>query len=205
MGPIALLGLSWGPSWNRLGALLGRFWAILNLPVALSGRSWGRLGPCWGRLEAILGGLGAIFGPLGAPLAPERRILKITKTIGFSMISAFWILYRTVLGVSWAVLEASWEHLERRLGPLEPCWKPCEQTCGRLGQFCKEFGHPGAEKLVEEGPRGVGRKGGGIEKVCRPPGPGPDRLLHYRSPSLQRAAPQGRFTTERFTPGTLHP
>ena len=64
-----LLGPFLEPSWSPLGALVGRFWAILSLPETLLGRSWGRLGASWGRLGTILGRFRAIFGPLGASMA----------------------------------------------------------------------------------------------------------------------------------------
>ena len=64
-----LLGPFLKPSWSRLGALVGRSWAILSLPETLLGRSWGRLGASWGRLGTILGRFRAIFGPLGASMA----------------------------------------------------------------------------------------------------------------------------------------
>ena len=73
VGPDVPLGTLLGPflerSWSRLGALVGRSWAILSLPEALLGRSWGRLGASWGRLGTILGRFRAIFGPLGASMA----------------------------------------------------------------------------------------------------------------------------------------
>ena len=64
-----LLGPFLEPSWSRLGALVGRSWAILSLPETLLGRSWGRLDASWGRLGTILGRFRAIFGPLGASMA----------------------------------------------------------------------------------------------------------------------------------------
>ena len=64
-----LLGPFLELSWSRLGALVGRSWAILSLPETLLGRSWGRLGASWGRLGTILGRFRDIFGPLGASVA----------------------------------------------------------------------------------------------------------------------------------------
>ena len=64
LGPMSLLGPSWCLSWGPLGALVGRARAILSLPVALLGRSWGCLGPRRGRFGDILGRIGVIFWEL---------------------------------------------------------------------------------------------------------------------------------------------
>ena len=69
LGPMSLLGPSCCLSWGPLGDLVGRARAILSLPVALLGRSWGCLGPRRGRFGGIWGRIGAIFGPLGASMA----------------------------------------------------------------------------------------------------------------------------------------
>ena len=61
-----VLGLS-GPSWGRLGAVLGP--------------SWGHLGPSWGRLGAVLG----LLGQLGTQDRPKRA-QESPKTI----LSPFW-------------------------------------------------------------------------------------------------------------------
>ena len=66
----------WAPSWNRLGALLGRLagllgrlgallgrlgaiceasWAVLGRSWAVFGRFWGPLGPSWDDLWSLLG------------------------------------------------------------------------------------------------------------------------------------------------------
>ena len=57
------------PSWSRLGAIVGRSWAIFSLPETFLGRSWGRLGASWGRLGTILGRFRTIFGPPAASMA----------------------------------------------------------------------------------------------------------------------------------------
>ena len=86
MGPSVLepswtvLGLS-GPSWGRLGAVLGPSWGHLGPSWAVLGPSWGHLGPSWGRLGAVLG----LLGQLGTQDRPKRA-QESPKTI----LSPFW-------------------------------------------------------------------------------------------------------------------
>ena len=125
----ALLAGSWGllrPSWS----LLGRSWGPL-------GASWGALGGVLGPLECLLGRLGSHakrhqddmpkkvnfqtnFGPQRHICSPPKRRPKSTK-IGpktspklrrFSRAKK--IVFKTVLGPSWADLGAFWR----------PSWAP---------------------------------------------------------------------------------
>ena len=82
---------------GRLGALLGLSWAHFGasygLLEALSGASWGPLGPLLGHLGALLGRLGALCGSLGPSWgdlgSPLGRLGAISEAPG------------AVLGRSW--------------------------------------------------------------------------------------------------------
>ena len=104
-----------GPTWRRLGSILGPSWAILGPPWAILGPPWpglalpgAVLGPSWphpGPSLAILSGPGPILGPSWDHLGPS------------------W----DHLGPSWVVSGPSWDHLGAILGPgtsLEPTRDP---------------------------------------------------------------------------------
>ena len=79
-----------GASLNRLGALLGRFRAVLEVIFSVLEASWAVLGPSWGRLGGLLGRHGAIleaswaifgrpWGPLGPSWAVGRPKMRKCK------------------------------------------------------------------------------------------------------------------------------
>jgi len=69
------LGASWvalRPSWDRLGAVLGRLATVL-------GRSWAVLRPSWGGLGPSLARLGDFWGGLGTPYVPRHRFAILDR------------------------------------------------------------------------------------------------------------------------------
>ena len=67
------LGALWGPSGDRMGAILDHSWApigaILGPSGAVLGPSWGHLGPSWGDLGPSWGSHGALGVTSGTTVA----------------------------------------------------------------------------------------------------------------------------------------
>ena len=115
-----------GPSWGRLGALLGPSWALLGT----LGHSWGHLGPSWG----LLGPLGAILGPVGAILGPS------SGPFGPS------------LGHLGAILGPTWAHLGPNLGSLGSSLGPLGVMGGFLEPSADHFGTAPASRQNRQKP-----------------------------------------------------
>ena len=146
---------------GRLGAVLGPSWALL-------GPSWGHLGPSWGPPGALLGPSWALVEPLWRS---EGESQKSSKNYCFSMNLASRSLSGGVLRASGALPDASRAMLEH-LGSL----------FDYRGGLVEASGASGTVSEAVLGP--PGGSGGGLEKVGRPPGPGPGRRLyniHQRS------------------------
>ena len=116
------LGALWGPSVDRMGAILDHSWApigaIMGHLGAVRGRLGAILGPSWpvlGRSWAILG-LGALGGASGATVALSVRNVRIIEKQKF--FQRFWPP-GAPLEASWAIMAASWAILE---ASQEPCW-----------------------------------------------------------------------------------
>ena len=91
-----------GPSWGRLGPVLGR--------------SWGGLGPSWGRLGAVLGPFWGYLGLSQAILNENVDLLKsIQKQMFFNHFGPF---TGAQVGPRWAKLgpKRGQDHILKRLG-----------------------------------------------------------------------------------------
>ena len=128
------LGALWGPSGDRMGAILDHSWAPIGAIMGHLGAVRGRLGatsgPSWavlGRSWTVLGlpwGSWSDFGNHRGGMRTNRQNHR--KNIGF--FNDFGLLgpFLSALKVSWAVLEAIW-------AILEASWEPYWAIYGHIG------------------------------------------------------------------------
>ena len=126
-----------GPSWGRLGAILGP--------------SWGLLGPSWGLLGGSRGHLGAILGIFRRPNRSSIIIQKPLVFTGFGrpqgVLDALKLGQVGVKLPSRGVLKPSWRQLGEKMAircqlggnlghlkaVLKPSWSHLGASWGRLG------------------------------------------------------------------------
>ena len=162
------VGSLFGPSWVRLGALLGRI-----------GRLLGRLGAFFGRLGGLLGRLGAMFEASWALLECRKPDIARTRTTSnntlkiadYGLLGPSWRASRNAFGAPWGPLG----RLGALLGRLGGCLPSPEATVGASGgrKSCRDSRRGPA---VPRGPSGY--PGGGNPGGCPGPGPGPPVLRH---------------------------
>ena len=114
-GPLVCLGGLSGPSWRPLRAVLGLFWAVLNLrrpSSAVLGPSCAALGQLRGPLWTLWGIPCALRGPRNHP-EPNRLEAQAYKNIGGTHVLFIHFSHPGVLfGPSWGV----WDHLGGLVG-----------------------------------------------------------------------------------------